>query len=690
MLRAYMFTKQITVSRNWLLILFIGLASALFLGDGKQMYVDLFGVLLTVVIAYFALRKTEMRTLPPSITIGWVLVLGYSLIRCFNSASTADSIYSFVRLAEAYIYFYIFFCFADISKIRTFLKASVWLTFVGVITAVFFVINPNLAAQLPGMNLLYPTYGHNHLATLLLFVIPFLTISAIKHQSRAKFMLFFSVFFLLFTFARLAYFIVAIFFLAVLLLLRRNQIPSTQKFIGVLTVTISTILIALLLLAKVNGPNVLISGNFITKQIFKSPQLQTNRGEYWTQAIKSIKTSPFIGHGLGTFSLESKKYQSEPGRYSFFAHNSILEITSELGLIGLGLMFYLFATIIIEIIRRYQVSHTLPSYWYGLVSGVFLIAVYSLVEFNLSYLVVWIIFWSSCGLLIISDKTRSTARLPKSLLIGNLGVIMLFYIVTTISILISITNITNKEKLAFMIAPYERANATTRIKKTEIPFSKRELGLIQIFYKEDADILYQVSKTYETENELGKAITYLEQALRFDPKNVMFHRSLLTLYLKTSDNSKMISEILFMTQQLVPQINIGLTSEQFSFPVAIDAIKESQQYLLQPISSNDYFSKFYYFVGLKLIDQNPELTRQLWVLARDIKPSWSYYHIEIASLEKYIFKNEAEAFRLLEYCKQDPTARSHCTLVEKDLYTDNFLKVASLQDEIQKIPQYSN
>ena len=75
--------------------------------------------------------------------------------------------------------------------------------------------------------------------------------------------------------------------------------------------------------------------------IFKPSVPSDNRLEYWRQAIEAIKERPLFGSGPGTFYLLSRRLQSAPNSWSWFAHSFPLQTAAETGLVGLSIFLFL-------------------------------------------------------------------------------------------------------------------------------------------------------------------------------------------------------------------------------------------------------------------------------------------------------------------------------------------------------------
>jgi O-antigen ligase len=148
-------------------------------------------------------------------------------------------------------------------------------------------------------------------------------------------------------------------------------------------------------------PNSRVEG-WIIRQIKKPRLAEDGRLRYWNQALSSIKERPLFGSGPGTFYLLSKRYQTAPNQYSWFAHNSIFQWTAELGIVGLSLYISLFLSMFKEV--RKSVSLNEFSAINLLSFGVFLICLNSLYDYTFDFLVIWLIFWNTLAIMLLNYK----------------------------------------------------------------------------------------------------------------------------------------------------------------------------------------------------------------------------------------------------------------------------------------------
>ena len=73
-----------------------------------------------------------------------------------------------------------------------------------------------------------------------------------------------------------------------------------------------------------------------------------SRVEYIRSTLLMIKSHPILGNGLGVFRVIISNYMNSPAGFSFYAHNSYLQIWAETGIIGVLLFFLIIFFIIKE------------------------------------------------------------------------------------------------------------------------------------------------------------------------------------------------------------------------------------------------------------------------------------------------------------------------------------------------------
>lgn len=125
----------------------------------------------------------------------------------------------------------------------------------------------------------------------------------------------------------------------------------------------------------------------------------TGRFQIWQTAISQIKEHPIIGHGLAT--NNRYHYTKDDGTVMEASHIHSLYLSTAFqgGLIGLGLLiwiYYLFAIKYIDLIRKKAMDHMWIGGWV-LMGAAFGIADFGGIVINLS--TEWLVFWWPIGLL---------------------------------------------------------------------------------------------------------------------------------------------------------------------------------------------------------------------------------------------------------------------------------------------------
>jgi O-antigen ligase len=111
------------------------------------------------------------------------------------------------------------------------------------------------------------------------------------------------------------------------------------------------------------------------------------RGVVWENTLKIVKDFPILGSGLGTFSQIFPMYKSfHMRRLVTHPENDFLQLSSEIGLIGIGILFILFVFLFVKAVSGLRSMSTTDSRRYigigGLV-GILALMFHSLVERNL-------------------------------------------------------------------------------------------------------------------------------------------------------------------------------------------------------------------------------------------------------------------------------------------------------------------
>lgn len=617
-----------------LVLFFFFLTASLFLGDGKQPFIDAWwalGILMMYGVRYYQRGKLDLRLLPRPIGWAWAALLLYSVILTPFSDSAGYSITATIRLIEGYLVYVMFATISSENTIALFTKGLLFVGVVATLASFVFLFFPALVRFLPPMNLLYATYGHNHLADVLLFIFPIAI-------TQPWFIWVFFTVGMIFTFARGAWLLL----IGYLLFLTRRSKSALVRRIGLLVagVTVLAFLLISLGLTPIQKPSLLADG----------------RWEYWRQSVEAIKERPFFGSGPGTFYLESKRLQSAPSSWSWFAHSAPLQITVETGVVGL----VIFLVLLWNVIRQ---SHQGP-----LLRGAGLVLVYSLYEFSLDYATIWLLLWATLGLLIKHNVQKVQ---NSKLVVSVLTVLALFYI-SNISSLVAST-VANNKTLAFFLAPYNENTVK------DAPSS-----LAAFFHRKNPEVLFTAIDVSDNKFPLWA----YKQALAYDLMNKDRHKAYAQLLIEQNDTTSLWDAIIQLGKLELPA-HIVLRLQKIALPrLSLSTAQKDE--LTEPFfgtyNTNDRYSKIFFLLGLLSIDDNPKATEELWRLSRDLAPRWAHFHLELAGLYYWRLRDMTAAIKALQDCRRNIYAGPYC--IEK---TDNLVLLpqpGALKDKVVAIPRY--
>lgn len=504
------------------LIFFVFLTISLFLGDGKQPFVDVFmalGILLSFGALFY--QKTRLRPLPGKVAVLWFVVIAYCFVRTLYSDSPGYSVSATIRLIEAFLVYEIFYSVSSEKTLIVFIRFAIFLAGVAQTFALLFMIFPAWARFLPLMNLLYANYGHNHLADLLLIAVPVVFFRWFNKPRRFNFVLLaFYAFGMILTFARGAWLLLLLFFCFQLLRLKENKsVPTNLKILVIsLIVFFSFISVSSSLLALSKNPEQRFAVGLLAKQLIKPPLWQDPRIKYWKQAVAAVIERPWFGSGPGTFYLQSIRLQDAPLSYSWFAHSFPLQSVVELGVAGSAPTFVLFVILlwplVLIILNKREDGGRQALAW-----GAVLTFCYSLFEFNLDYSVIWLVFWLVAGVLSGENQKKpqvsiKMARPQTAFVFFAAFVLSIYYFVSTTSVVAQAY--INKPGAALIVAPFNEATAEKYLgflKENKLEIEQQEKDFINAFHKNNPAIypyLIDLAKTEPEKQRLRERLVSLD------------------------------------------------------------------------------------------------------------------------------------------------------------------------------------
>ncbi len=112
-----------------------------------------------------------------------------------------------------------------------------------------------------------------------------------------------------------------------------------------------------------------------------------SRATIWADTLKIVKDFPILGSGLGTFSQIFPMYKSfYMRRLVSHAENDFLQLSSEIGLIGIGILFILFVFLFVKAVsglRSMSITDSRRYIGIGGLVGILALMFHSMVERNL-------------------------------------------------------------------------------------------------------------------------------------------------------------------------------------------------------------------------------------------------------------------------------------------------------------------
>lgn len=653
------FIKKQPVIVFFFLLLFI----CLFIGDGKQTvtdYVGAVGVLLLLAI-------TIIRGVKPihnKILTLWGFLLVYLIIRTVFSDEVGYSVNGLIRYIEAFCVYYIFSQQSQKDGSRLFVKTFLVFAIISLGISIIFSFNPRFAAFLPSMNLLYPTYGHNRIVDLLIiaFVFSLIQYSQTKNMKYLLLLLLF-VIWTFFSFARAVLLLEAISSIAIFIYIYilKKQTPShlIPPILFVVMVAFVSIIILPLDIGK-------------TLHIFpaynKLPAPQDGRLEYWRQALQVVSENPFFGYGPGTFSLESLRVQRLPHTNSWFAHNYVLETWSEIGFIGIVLIFLLVFGLVQIGQNKFK-----NIYWYELLFGIGVVLTESFVDYNMNYLSIWLIVWASMGVLFPAIK-QGNKNNTKLLLIVAVILLSVFVLIQTI-LYIFIKN-EKYTKTQFIFCVYDVnciKSFISQSTKNKIYISNNQKKVIYYLHKTNGAVLLEMARYEMKKGSKNESYLLYIKIIERDPKNNPNIQEYAEFLLKEGENEKLFElfkQILKATPNFVTEYFDIIMQNKNEISLCLN-----QQTLIAPGKDmiHIYHAKVTYYISLCLYKLGyQESSKDLMKIAVNADTWWSNIYVDYSAMSVYQFNDVSTAKKVLEMCKRNNYSYKHCSY-----YDSNPLPISS-------------
>ncbi len=676
----------------WLSLIFLFLLP--FLDGGTSFLAEI--LILTLPLPLFLIglsrKEFDFHNLRPSIIFSWLIFLGFVLLSVLTSASLIFSLPAFFQTLAIFLFFLLFSLTAREENLPISL-GLVLLVALSLSLVSFYFLLPWVAKPAVGMNLIYASYGHNHLADVLLLAIPLALALFLQAKERSRELLL-SLLILLYivalglTFSRGAFLVLPLVVLFLFFWLKPKL--ASRKILTWLLILLPIGVICLIgifslsqtgLEAKLATP-----GNWLVKQLIK-PEFQAKRLEYWREALQAFALKPLTGFGWGTFELVALRFQKETVGWSSFTHNFYLQVLAEAGLFAfLAFLSFLFLAIR-QIWLTVKRSRGEP-FLVGSLAAILASSLHSFLDFDWHFPAVFLLFLWIVAVLMERTTDGGALRSPTKFLCGTknmpfrsskicrlparLSIILLVFLSISTFLFGQLEVISEyfeqkgDFKTALQLSPWPAVRVRQLGDKTFASnFAKGEETAQRIiaFSPGDPSMNSWLAQKYEQHGELAKAANYYQKALEFNPLGNFY------LYPRAG-------RIYFQLGQTEERDRLYQFFAQNLAKVKIE--KEDKG-----------LAKTLYQIGLDYLKEGSEEKALFWwQKAPAWAPWWSYFYIEAASLEMKIGDKEA-AKVVLDKCLTYDFPRVHCQEYENRLVKGkNFEAPGFWQANIEKMFDY--
>ena len=318
-------------------------------------------------------------------------------------------------------------------------------------------------------------------------------------------------------------------FLFILFVFAKDQFRKKISYKEILIV-VSILFFYFVVFTFLNERSFFVAAGDAQKQVenFTSGELGSlaNRLYIWSDSLSYIVRSPFYGHGLGNFHNEL----SYDGLLHILqrAHNDLLELTVELGIIGL---FLFLAYLIFLLFDQIKIISSKTDYLFYSLSfiGVLGIFSHSMVSFPFQVGIIPIIF----GILVsIHTKKASEFSKPVNYQPSKFFKYLIFITLSLVFFFVAVQNSKYLELPSLFLS-----NAGIKYSK----YNKNTLKNMPNYPFQDSDF-YKAYMAYWNEGYKARGYEIMDIALEKNPKNMYALRKQFELFLKEKDfkNAKVI------------------------------------------------------------------------------------------------------------------------------------------------------
>lgn len=617
----------------------------------------------------------------------WLLYLVINLLSTFKSISLSLSVPAILELVGVFSYWLIIsFLLQRKEHLRLLHHLILIVGFLLSFLSLYFLF-PNTPKPIAGMNLFYANYGHNHLASYLLVVLPIVIARWLTDNKNSTKWLGISLFFFLvfsLTFSRGAFLVLPLATTAILV--RYKPKLNSLLILGLMTILPLIFLLGFLSISHSAWASQLRNATknvpWLYRQLVK-PVNQESRLGYWQQAFAGWQAQPFLGFGPRTFQLTSLRFKTPVQSYSLYTHSSILEHMSETGTLGLVAFLLLTLTPLIYLWRRPKDELTFP-----LLLGATLLWVYSLIDFDFDFLAIVLLFWTILASLIALEKgPKDHFPLPiLRALVFILSVLLFAFLALSVvskGFLIvgaSIKDDSQKEKRlqnyqkALKLFPFDKETWLVVLKDlNQSNLSSGEFHQRSPFFnRENPSVISLLAENSKREGQMVEAERLYSQLIRLEPTNINYLLELMALKAKNNDLmgawdglQKATQLELSRQKQTYPDLTFPQPPE-IPLPESSTKVKREYSTTLSRTRAKHEdetyltLAKIYYHLGLIAYEKRlDDKAAFFWQTAINLAPEWSYFHEEVINLYFSLGKPDL-AQRAISFCQNFLHAKQSC------------------------------
>jgi O-antigen ligase len=302
----------------------------------------------------------------------------------------------------------------------------------------------------------------------------------------------------------------------------------------------------------------ILAGSAFLARPYVLRQWQTEvRPMIWKATVEMIAARPLLGHGLGTYIVVYPKYRlpeyflrPKATNVTDHAHNELLEIAAEQGLIGLAATLWLWATAVWYGFRACRrLDGVDRRFLWGMFGAMIVLMLHGLLDVDLRYLPNQSLLWLLMGLVVGADATPSRWQRitihPESVRWCVAGVCLAFGLWILVAAIFrplradlqdrqariaeergDLRGATEHAWSALLLDPfrlstrYLLANALSGLPESPA----REMAIEQCLRIEElapdyADVTYNLGQLRLLAGQPAEAITYLRRAVEINPYN---------------------------------------------------------------------------------------------------------------------------------------------------------------------------